>query len=81
METYPQFTTGEIEKFRKTVGWIKANRFKGEELFKHRKDFWTFVNEHDKRRGTDFHNAFPDLGLIGFRDETQNGQTKNIFSK
>ena len=81
MENYSQFSTGEIEKFRKTVGWIKANRFKGEELFKHRKDFWTFVNEHDKRRGTDFHNAFPDLGLIGFRDETQNGQTKNIFSK
>ncbi len=66
MEKYPQFTTGEIEKYRKTVGWIKANRFKGEELEKNRKDFWTFITEHDRRRGTNFYEAFPN---IGFRNE------------
>jgi hypothetical protein len=67
MESYPQFSTGEIEKFRKTVGWIKANRFKDLELLKHRRDFWHFVYEHDKRRGTDFKAAFPNLG---FENET-----------
>ena len=67
METYPQFTTGEIEKFRKTVGWIKANRFKDLELLKHRRDFWHFLYEHDKRRGTNFEDAFPNLG---FENET-----------
>ncbi len=72
MELYP-FTTGEIEKYRKTVGWIKANRFKGDELVKHRKDFWAFVKEHDKRRGTNFKEAFPHLGMIGFNNETSNG--------
>ena len=56
-----------VEKFRKTVGWIKANRFKGEELVNHRKDFWKFVKEHDKRRGTNFKESFPELGIIGFR--------------
>ena len=58
MKTYPQFTKGEIVKFQKSVEWIKANRFTGDELIKHRKDFWNFVKEHDKRRGTDFNKAF-----------------------
>ena len=67
MESYPWFTTGEIEKFRKTVGWIQANRFKGEKLIRHRKDFWAFVKQHDERRGTDFKGTFPHLGQIGFK--------------
>jgi len=58
MKTYPQFTEGEVVKFQKSVEWIKANRFKGEELEKHRKDFWNFVKEHDRRRGTDFNKTF-----------------------
>ena len=58
MKTYPQFTKGEVVKFQKSVEWIKANRFTGDELIKHRKDFWNFVKEHDKRRGTDFNKAF-----------------------
>ena len=62
MQLYP-FTTGEIEKYKKTVGWIKANRFTGDELEKHRKDFWTFVKEHDNRRGTDFENIFGDVSF------------------
>ena len=58
MKTYPQFTEGEVVKFQKSVEWIKANRFTGDELIKHRKDFWNFVKEHDRRRGTDFKKAF-----------------------
>jgi len=67
MENYSQFSTGEIEKFKKTVGWIRANRFKGEKLIRHRKDFWAFVKQHDDRRGTDFKGTFPHLGQIGFK--------------
>ena len=67
MENYSQFSTGEIEKFKKTVGWIRANRFKGEKLIRHRKDFWAFVKQHDDRRGTDFKSTFPHLGQIGFK--------------
>lgn len=62
MQLYP-FSLGEIEKFKKTVGWIKANRFQDLELLKHRRDFWHFVYEHDKRRGTNIKDAFPDLGF------------------
>jgi len=62
MQLYP-FTTGEIEKYKKTVGWIKANRFTGEELDKHRKDFSTFVKEHDARRGTNFEQTFGDINF------------------
>ena len=63
MEMYDVFSTAEIEKYRKTVGWIKANRFQDLELLKHRRDFWHFVYEHDKRRGTDFKDAFPNIGF------------------
>ena len=65
MKNY-SFTTGEIVKFQKTVEWIKANRFKGEELVKNRKDFWAFIKEHDKRRGTSFDETFPHFNRIGF---------------
>jgi organic radical activating enzyme len=79
METYPQFSQGEIEKFRKTVGWITANRFKNEELTKHRKDFWIFTKEHDKRRKTNFEETFPGLGFND--EETHTRQTKSISIK
>tara|TARA_B100000927_G_scaffold272629_1_gene250416 strand:- start:178 stop:1476 length:1299 start_codon:yes stop_codon:yes gene_type:complete len=74
MQLYP-FTTGEIEKFKKTVGWIKANRFQDLELLKHRRDFWHFVYEHDRRRGTDIKDAFPDLG---FNNDKLSRQVLNI---
>ena len=47
-----------LYEFNISVEWIKANRFTGDELIKHRKDFWNFVKEHDRRRGTDFKKAF-----------------------
>ena len=71
MELYDVFSTAEIEKYRKTVGWIKANRFKDLELLKHRRDFWHFVYEHDKRRGTNFRDAFPTLGFNNGPIETE----------
>ena len=61
MKDHDVFNTSEIEKFEKTVGWITSNRFKGEELVKHRKDFWTFTTEHDRRRGTNFFETFGNI--------------------
>jgi hypothetical protein len=56
------FQPYEIMKLQRTVDWIKANKFTGEELTVQRNDFVSFVDEHDKRRGTDFIRTFPELG-------------------
>lgn len=56
-----KFNSGELQKFKTVVNWVKSNRFTGEDLNIHRKDFKIFVDEHDRRRGTDWHEAFPEL--------------------
>lgn len=62
MESYKHvYTYGEILKFSRTVDWIKNNRLEGKELRKHRIDFARFVDQHDQRRGTDWHAAFPGM--------------------
>jgi organic radical activating enzyme len=62
MKGYEQFTEGEYQKYRRTVEWIKNNRFTGEKLQRHRNDFVSFVREHDKRRNTSFTDSFGILG-------------------
>jgi len=62
MKGYEQFTEGEYQKYRRTVEWIKNNRFTGEKLQRHRNDFVSFVREHDKRRNTSFIDSFGELG-------------------
>jgi len=62
MQKYSQFTEGEYQKYKRTVEWIKNNRFKGEKLQKHRNDFVAFIGEHDKRRNTSFIDSFGELG-------------------
>ena len=62
MKGYEQFTEGEYQKYRRTVEWIKNNRFTGEKLQRHRNDFVLFVREHDKRRNTSFTDSFGILG-------------------
>ena len=62
MKGYKQFTEGEYQKYRRTVEWIKNNRFEGEKLQRHRNDFVLFVREHDKRRNTSFIDSFGELG-------------------
>ena len=62
MKGYKQFTEGEYQKYRRTVEWIKNNRFEGEKLQRHRNDFVSFVREHDKRRNTSFIDSFGELG-------------------
>ena len=72
METYPQFSQGEVAKYRRTVEWIKNNRFTGESLQRHRTDFITFVKEHDKRRNTSFINSFGSDGVKLIDDFSKN---------
>jgi hypothetical protein len=56
-----EFNHAEVVKFERLLKWVDANRFTGERLNSHRKDFKTFVDEHDRRRGTNWHDAFPEL--------------------
>ena len=56
-----KFNSGEFAKFDRVIKWIESNRFTGEHLNRHRKDFKLFVDEHDRRRGVDWHQAFPEL--------------------
>lgn len=55
------FSTVEHMKLTRVLDWVKQNRYEGEELAVNRRDFAKFVDEHDRRRGTDFHAAFPEL--------------------
>ena len=56
-----EFNHAEVVKFERLLKWVDANRFTGERLNSHRKDFKTFVDEHDRRRGSNWHEAFPEL--------------------
>ena len=56
-----KFNSGELQKFKTVVRWVEQNRFTGEDLNSHRTDFKLFIDEHDRRRGTDWHVAFPEL--------------------
>ncbi len=61
MKENSEFKEQEVIKFERILKWVDANRFSGERLNSHRRDFKIFVDEHDKRRGTDWHDAFPEL--------------------
>ena len=56
-----KFNSGELQKFKTVVRWVEQNRFTDEDLNSHRTDFKLFIDEHDRRRGTDWHAAFPEL--------------------
>lgn len=56
-----KFNTTEYMKFKRVVEWVENNRYTGDELNIHRKDFARFVDEHDRRRNTDWHAAFPEM--------------------
>ena len=55
------FTQTEYEKFQRVIRWIEQNRYQGDMMKINRKDFVKFVDEHDKRRGTNFLETFPEL--------------------
>ena len=58
------FNSGEYTKVKRVYQWIKRNRFTGEELKRHRKDFVKFIDIHDKRTKSNsgkWHKTFKDL--------------------
>jgi hypothetical protein len=55
------FAQFEYDKFERVIRWIENNRYQGDMLRINRKDFVKFVDEHDKRRETDFLGTFPEL--------------------
>lgn len=54
------FTDIEIDKVKRIVDWMKTPQDQ-EELNRKRKNFYSFVNAHDERRGTNFVKTFPQL--------------------
>ena len=56
-----KFNTTEYMKFKRVVEWVETNRYTGEKLEVHRRDFARFVDQHDQRRDTNWHAAFPEL--------------------
>jgi len=53
------FSDVEIQKIKRTYDYAISDD--GFDVEKNRKDFIAFVDEHDKRRGTDFLKTFPEL--------------------
>ena len=58
------FTSTEYAKLERVVRWIEHNRYKDKELELNRRDFVSFIREHDTRRGSNFDTAFPELGYF-----------------
>jgi len=55
-----KFRTIEVEKFRRVVDYFKTSEPSKDYLRKARSDFYNFFTEHDKRRDTNFLEAFPE---------------------
>ena len=53
------FEEAEIAKFKTCIEWIKNTPIN--DIKTHRKDFVKFVEEHDRRRNTNWHKSFPEL--------------------
>jgi organic radical activating enzyme len=54
------FDEVEIQKFIRLKDYMETHPVSPEQIKRGRRDFFTFFNEHDKRRGTDFYKTFPD---------------------
>jgi len=62
--SYKQFDSTELSKFQRVAKWAEDNRYSQDLLPTLRKDFVSFVDEHDKRRGTNFLSTFPEMESI-----------------
>ena len=59
---YIGYSDVEIQKIKRIYDWRIANwEGKAKQVNEHRYNFGKFFQEHDKRRGTDFCKAFPEL--------------------
>ena len=55
------FKTLTIEKIKRLRAYMTNKTFTPEEIATYRKDFKIFVDEHDRRRGTNFSQIYPEL--------------------
>lgn len=55
------FYSWELAKFQRIVDIFKDNNFDSVDLQQHRNDFIIFVDEHDRRRDTNFLQTFPKM--------------------
>ena len=51
------FKDYEIQRLDRDIGWMKQS----DTTEQHRADFYKFFNEHDRRRGTNFLETFPEM--------------------
>jgi len=65
---YIGYSDIEIQKIRRIYDWMESTDQNSEELYKQRYNFGKYFQEHDRRRGTDFMKAFPELA--DFYEET-----------
>lgn len=61
-ETDPtKFTDIEFEKFRRVRDYFATVEYDKDKVEEGRKDFYTWFTEHDRRRGTNFLETFPEM--------------------
>jgi len=53
------FKDYELSRLDRDIAWMRAGQ--GQDHRRAKADFYRFFNEHDRRRGTDFLTAFPDM--------------------
>ncbi|MCX7592719.1 MAG: twitch domain-containing radical SAM protein [Fischerella sp.] len=61
MKQHNEFINFEVTRLQRVVEFVKTSNLDVEEKNLYRSDFYTFVNEHDRRRGTNFLETFPEL--------------------
>jgi len=66
MEENIEYSTGfkdfEVQRMRRTIAWMREGQQLDAEYIKQQKrNFFLFFNEHDKRRGTNFLETFPEM--------------------
>lgn len=54
------FAEWEVEKFKRILELVKSKEEMSGRVLQSHKDFVAFVDEHDRRRGTDFKKTFPE---------------------
>ena len=56
------FKDYEVQRLRRDIAWMrKGQHMPTDELNRNKADFYRFFTEHDRRRGTDFVNTFPQM--------------------
>jgi hypothetical protein len=84
VDDYPNFNTGDVAKLERIREWMLAQDVGNLDLNHMRSDFYRFVNEYDKRRGTNFLETFPEYKsfyeLCASVPQNWNESTKSGFS-